>query len=72
MNLATRRFMKMIEIPRRAIYDNLKKVKQPDNLEWEKEFNSNDQRRLLLLVHYQDISKTRDFEMKMVNRGSQM
>jgi len=63
-------------IPRRTIYNNLKKCKLQGNLTRKEEsgrrtkFNTNDSRRLSLLVKYQITATANDLQMKMVDRGS--
>ena len=66
----------MTGIPRRTIYDNLKKFKLHGNLTRKEgsvrrtKFNTNDSRRLSLLVKYQNTATASDHQMKMVDRGS--
>jgi len=66
----------MTGIPRRTIYDNLKKFKLKGNLIRKEgsarrtKLNTNDRRRLLLLVKYQNTATASDLQMKMVDRGS--
>ena len=54
--------LEVTEIPRRIIYDNLKKCKLQGNFTRKEEsarrtkFNTNDRRRLSLLVKYQNIA----------------
>jgi len=68
--------LNMSGIPRRTIYNNLKKFKLHGNLIGKEEsgirtkFNTNDRRRLSLLVKYQNTATASDLRMKMVDRGS--
>jgi len=63
----------MTGIPRRTIYDNLKKFKLQGNLTSKEEsgrrskFNTNDRRRLSLLVKYQNTATTSNLHIKMVD-----
>jgi len=63
-------------IPRRTIYDNLKKFKLQGNLTRKKgsgrrtKFNTNDRRRSPLLVKYQNTATASDLQMKMVDKSS--
>jgi len=66
----------MTEIPKRTIYDNLKKFKMQGNLTRKEgsgrrtKFNTNDRSRLSLLVKYQNTATASDLQMKMVDRCS--
>ena len=69
-------FLEMTGIPRRTICDNLKKFKRQGNLTRKErrdrriKLNTNDRRRLSLLVKYQNTATASDLQMKMVDKDS--
>ena len=68
--------LEMTGIPRKRIYDDLKKFKLQGNLTRKEgsgrrtKFNTNGRRRLSLLVKYENTATASDLQMKMVDRGS--